>query len=242
MSGSDEWNAMVRPDTSPWGRSLGGYGQTEVAGMLTFTAYGIGGIGTHGRPSPLVQVRIVDPQGEDVPDGTIGEIVAKGPHLMSGYYNRPELNPARQQGGWHHTGDLGRREADGTISFVGPKLRMLKSGSENIYPVEVERCIATHPGVAECAVIGIPDPKWTQAVKAIVVRAEASTVDADEIIEHCRAHIASYKKPQVVEFVDAIPKRGFAPDYDVLDEEFGGGGYPGSETPSPEAAASARPA
>jgi long-chain acyl-CoA synthetase len=228
MSGSDEWNAMVTPDTSPWGRALGGYGQTEVAGMLTLTGYGLGGIGSHGRPSPLVQVRIVDPNGDDVPVGTIGEIVARGPHLMSGYYNRPELNHERQAGDWHHTGDLGRRETDGTISFVGPKLRMIKSGAENIYPVEVERCIALHPDVAACAVIGVPDPKWGQTVKAIVVRADGATVDAAGIIEHCRAHIASYKKPTIVEFVDEIPRRGFAPDYDVLDEKFGGGNYPGS--------------
>ena len=115
---------------------------------------------------------------------------------------------------------------------MGPKLRLLKSGAENIYPAEVERCIESHPAVAECAVIGVPDPKWVQSVKAIVRLAPGRSASEAEIIEHCRARIASYKKPRSIEFVDAIPRRGFAIDYDALDTSFGGGGYPGSSTRS----------
>ena len=228
MSGPPEWNAMVRPATSPWDRALGGYGQTEVAGMLTFLALGAGGTGSHGRPAPLVQVRIFGADETELQPGEVGEIVTRGAQAMAGYHNRPALNAKRQAGGWHHTGDLGRREADGTISFIGPKLRMIKSASENIYPAEVERCIASHPGVAACAVIGVPDARWVQSVKASVVHKEGATVSAEDIIEHCRKSIASYKKPRLVEFVDAIPKRGFTPDYDLLDKAYGGGGYPGS--------------
>ena len=225
--GKPEWNAMVSIDASPWARKPAGYGQTELMGMLTFNALGGAARGSSGRPSPVVQVRIVDPDGVEVAPGETGEIVARGPTIMQGYHNRAELNAARQAGGWHHTNDLGRREPDGSISFVGPKTRLIKSAAENIYPAEVEGCIARHPAVAECAVIGVPDPKWTQSVKAIVVPKEGQSVTAEEIIEHCRANIASYKKPRTVEFVDKLPRQGWAVDYDVLDARFGGGGYPG---------------
>jgi long-chain acyl-CoA synthetase len=224
----DAWNSMITIDDSPWGRSFAGYGQTQVAGMLTFHGLGIGGIGTSGRPSPLAQVRIVDPDDQDVPDGEIGEIVARGPHIFSGYFNRPDLTKATLRGDWHHTGDLGRREQDGTLSFLGPKLRMIKSGGENIYPAEVERALTSHPQVAAAAVIGQPDPTWGQNVAALVVRAEGAQVSGDDLIEHVRARIASYKKPKSVIFVTEIPRRGFTPDYDLLDAEYGGGNYPGS--------------
>jgi long-chain acyl-CoA synthetase len=223
---SEKFNAMITVDTSPWARAFFGYGQTEVGGMLTYSGYGVGGIGSHGRPSPLVQVRIVDPSGNEVAPGEIGEITTRGLHVMTGYHNRPELNAAKQAGGWHHTGDLGRRETDGTLSFLGPKLRMLKSGAENIYPVEVERALASHPAVAEAAVIGEPDPTWGQRVVAVVVL--SGEARAEELIAHCKDAIASYKKPSRIEFTDAIPKCGYSPDYDALDAAYGGGGYPGS--------------
>jgi long-chain acyl-CoA synthetase len=150
--------------------------------------------------------------------------------VSAGYYNRPELNAQRRAGGWHHTNDLGRREADGSITFVGPKTRLIKSAAENIYPAEVEGCIKTHPAVADAAVIGVPDPTWSQRVKAlVVVKPDAgAAVDGDAIVEHCRANIASYKKPSIVEFVDAIPRANGAVDYDALDAAYGGGGYPGA--------------
>jgi acyl-CoA synthetase (AMP-forming)/AMP-acid ligase II len=230
--GAPEWNRMVAIDTSLWGRLPGGYGQTELVGMLTFTALAPDGLGAHGRASPLAQVRIVDEQGADVPPGEAGEIVARGPTVMNGYWNRPEENARRRKGGWHHTRDLGRREVDGTITFIGPMTRMIKSAAENIYPAEVEGCIARHPAVAECAVIGVPDPRWTQSVKAIVVLAPDAEATADDIIEHCRGRIASYKKPRQVEFVDALPRTGGAVDYDALDARLGGGGYPGGRNRS----------
>jgi long-chain acyl-CoA synthetase len=225
--GKPEWNAMVSADTSRWARNPGGYGQTELTGMLTFNLLATGAAGTHGRTSPFAQLRVVDGDGRDVAVGEVGEIVARGPTVMTGYWNRPEENARRQRGGWHHTNDLGRREADGSITFIGPAMRMIKSAAENIYPAEVERCIAGHPAVAECAVIGVPDPKWTQSVRAIVVLEAGASATAEEIIEHCRANIASYKKPRSVEFVDKLPRRGWAVDYDELDARFGGGGYPG---------------
>jgi long-chain acyl-CoA synthetase len=230
--GNPEFDAWVQPDTSAWGRNAGGYGQTEVMGMATFNLLGAGGAGTHGRPSPLVDLRVVDADDRELPAGETGEIVVRGVTVMNGYWNRPELNAARARNGWHHTNDVGRFEADGTFSFVGPKTRMLKSAAENIYPAEVENCLKAHPAVADAAVIGVPDERWVQAVKAIVVlRAGAAATDA-ELIEHCRGRIASYKKPRSVEFVDAIARRGFAVDYDALDAQFGGGNYPGGTTRS----------
>ncbi len=224
-----EWLEMITLDTSPMARNPGGYGQTEVTGMLTFNTLGDATIGTSGRAAPGVHVRIFDPDDVEVPDGETGEIVARGPTVMNGYWNRPVETAARLRGDWLHTNDLGRREADGSLTFVGPKTRLIKSAAENVYPAEVESALEHHPAVAQCAVIGVPDPKWTQSVKAIVVLADGATASADELIEHVRTQIASYKKPRDIEFVDELPRVGFAIDYDALDARFGGGGYPGTK-------------
>jgi long-chain acyl-CoA synthetase len=227
-----EWNARTSRDLSPWAAAPGGYGQTEAVGMMTFSCLALGAIGTHGRTSPLLQVRVVGEDGNDVAIGEPGEIVTRGPTVMNGYWNRPEENAERARGGWHHTNDLGRRETDGSITFVGPKTRMIKSAAENIYPIEVEQCIAAHDAVVECAIIGVPDDRWVQSVRAIVVVHPGATVTPDELIEHCRARISSYKKPRTIEFVDALPRNGWAVDYDALDTTFGGGNYPGGSVPS----------
>ena len=129
------------------------------------------------------------------------------------------------------TNDLGRREADGSLSFVGPKVQMIKSGAENIYPAEVEGCLRLHPAVAEAGVIGVPDATWVQCVKAIVVLKRDAQVSEQALIEHCRAHIASYKKPRHVVFADALPRAAQGGiDYSALDDAHGGGGYPGGAT------------
>jgi long-chain acyl-CoA synthetase len=223
---------MVQPDRSVWGRNAGGYGQSEVMGMATFNLLAPDAIGTHGRPSPLVELRVVGPGDEELPAGEVGEIALRGLTVMNGYWNRPELNAERSRRGWHHTNDLGRYEPDGSFSFIGPKTRMLKSAAENIYPAEVEGALRTHPAVADAAIIGVPDERWVQSVTAIVVLRDGERASADELIEHCRTRIASYKKPRAVEFVDALPRAGFAVDYDALDARFGGGGYPGGTTRS----------
>jgi long-chain acyl-CoA synthetase len=229
VSHSREWDDMITVDDSPWCRSkMGGYGQTEVGGMLTFLGLAPGAAGFAGRPSPLAQVRILGPDGAEVPSGEVGEICARGKTLFSGYFARPDLNAVKSAYGWHHTGDLGRREPDGTITFIGPRLRMIKSGAENIYPAEVERALKTHPAVADAAVIGVPDPTWHQAVKAVVALAPGATATAEDIVSHVASQLASYKKPTHVAFVAAIPKRGFTPDYDALDAAHGGGNYPGA--------------
>ena len=225
--GRPEWTAMITVDTSPWGERPAGYGQTEVMGMATLNALQPS-LGSSGRPAPFVRIAMLDPDGNELPAGETGEIGVRGPTVMNGYFNRPELNHERTAGGWHHTNDLGRIEPDGSLTFIGPKTRLIKSAAENIYPAEVEACLLSHPAVAEAAVIGVPDRTWGQNVTAVVVLAEGARADARDIIAHCRERIASYKKPKAVEFVDALPRQGFAVDYAALDERFGGGGYPGA--------------
>ena len=222
---SPEWDAMVTCDESPWAQRPGGTGQTEVGGLVTFAA--LGGEGLHGRPFPLVELRVVDPEGVDVPPEEVGEMVVRGPLVMNGYHNRPALNAEKFRGGWYHTGDLARRHGDGSVTFIAPMARMIKSAAENIYPAEVEACLRQHPHVRAAAVIGVPDERWAQSVKAIVVLEEGASVEAAELIEHCRTSIASYKKPRFVTFVDELPMLGGAIDYDTLDATHGGGGYPG---------------
>jgi acyl-CoA synthetase (AMP-forming)/AMP-acid ligase II len=229
FGGKPEWNAMITVDDSPWTTRPAGFGQTEVSGMLSFNALGDGCIGNSGRPSPMVAVRLVDPEGEEVPDGETGEIVARGPQVMNRYRNRDDETARRQAGAWHHTGDLGRREADGSISFVGPKGRIVKSAAENIYPAEVEAAINAHDAVREVAIIGVPDPTWGQSVVAIVVLHDGQVLSEDDLIDHVKGRIASYKKPKQVVFRDdPLPRNGWPIDYDALDDTYGGGGYPGS--------------
>ena len=228
FKGRADWNEMITVDTSPWAEKPAGFGQTEVMGMLTYNAVGGNCEGGAGRPSPMAAVRIVDPAGAEVAPGETGEIVARGPQVMSGYRNRPEETVRRRTGDWHHTGDLGRREVDGSLSFVGPKGRLIKSAAENIYPAEVEAALGTHPAVREAAVIGVPDRSWGQSVRAIVVLEDDETASAEQIIEHVRTKIASYKKPRSVAFrSEPLPRLGWPIDYDALDAEYGGGGYPG---------------
>jgi long-chain acyl-CoA synthetase len=221
------WGDALAPDETRWGHSSGGFGQTEVTGLSVLNGYGGRGIGNSGRPTPLCQVQILDPDGAEVPDGATGEIVVRGDTVHLGYWNRPDVNAARMRNGWWHTTDCGRRESDGTITFLGTLTRMIKSAAENIYPPEVESCLTAHPAVRQAAVIGVPDPQYTQSVKAVVVLDDGHSVSEAELIEHCRERIASYKKPKSVEFVDVLPTVEGRVDYDALDDKFGGGGYPG---------------
>ena len=223
------WAERVTPDTSPWAAALGRvYGQTEVGGSMAYGALGAAAAYRMcGRPAPGYRTMIVGADGRSVPAGEVGEITVRGPYVNLGYWNRPEVNEARWRGGWWHTGDLGFIDADGVLVFVGPKGRLVKSGAENIFPAEVERALEAHPLIREAAVIGRPDPTWGQHVVAIVV-ASGELTEA-EVIEHCRAHLASYKKPRVVIFRSGPLPRGAigVKDHAALDAEYGGGGYPG---------------
>src|SRR4051812_17007449 len=225
--GNKEFKEMISPRTTYWMRKPGGYGQTEVNGLLTFSAFGDGPMAP-GRPVPGMQVRIVDEDMNELAVGETGEIVARGPAAMVGYFGKDEENGRRQRGGWHPPNDRGRREPDGTISFMGPKTELIKPGVENVYPAEVEGALQKPPAVAEVVVIGVPDPVWDQNVKAVVRLHDVKQATADELIDHCKNLIASYKKPKSVDFVDAFPRleSGWV-DREAVKAAHGGGGTPG---------------
>jgi acyl-CoA synthetase (AMP-forming)/AMP-acid ligase II len=203
-----EVNSAGRYDLSslrPKARYRSGFGQTELGGVVTFVDTEHPPLGAAGRPGPLSRVEILDENGHPVPAGDVGEIVVRGPAVHRGYHRRPELRAQRQRDGWHHTADLGMREADGSITFLGPMGRMIKSAAENIYPAEVEACLRTHPAIADVAVVGVPDPVWGQSVRAVVVPVDGARPSLAELQDHCRARIASYKKPTSLVLTDALP-------------------------------------
>jgi acyl-CoA synthetase (AMP-forming)/AMP-acid ligase II len=221
---SDYRSAIVLPKHAPMRQTAGVYGQTEAMGMITLAW--LGGSGA-GRPAPFVSLRIADDAGNELPHGEVGEIELRGPFVMNGYHNRPEENAARTRDGWHRTRDLGRRLEDGSVVFVGPKTTMIKSGVENIYPAEVEACLKRMDGIQDCCIIGIPSPEWDQDVKAIIVPSPGATITLDAVVAHCRANLASYKKPKHIAIVEALPRRADGMlDREQADRDHGGGGYP----------------
>jgi acyl-CoA synthetase (AMP-forming)/AMP-acid ligase II len=222
--GPEGWADMVTFSERDVVRS--GYGQTELAGVVTFDYPGRPGVGSWPGPLALVDVRTVD--GTTVARGQIGEIVVRGPMVMNGYYRRDTINTNRIRDGWYHTNDLGRLESDGSISFVGPSERIVKTANENVYPIEVENGLREHPDVADVGVLGIPDQEWGQRLKAVVVRREGSSVSADALLAFARTTLAGYKCPRLYEFVDAVPAASGHVDRDALDVRYGGGGYPGT--------------
>jgi long-chain acyl-CoA synthetase len=165
-----------------------------------------GRLSSAGRNYSNAEVRIVDEEDRELPIGMVGEICVRGPHVMKGYWKMPEETEEALRGGWFHTGDVGRIDDQGYLFVVDRKKDMIISGGENIYSAEVENVISSHPAVREVAVIGVPDPQWGEAVKAIVALKPGMTATEDEIIEHCKKNLASYKKPKSVEFVDALPR------------------------------------
>lgn len=158
-----------------------------------------------GRPLPLVEFRIVDANGNEVPDGQPGELLARAPAITAGYWKQPEATAKVLRHGWYHTGDVARRDAEGMYYIVDRVKDMIVSGGENIYCAEVENALSTHPDVAQVAVIGVPDPRWGEAVMACVIRKPGSDVDEAVLIAHARLKLASYKVPKRVTFMDAFP-------------------------------------
>jgi acyl-CoA synthetase (AMP-forming)/AMP-acid ligase II len=162
--------------------------------------------GVTGRIAIGVQLRLVDDGGHEVPVGDVGEIAVAGVHVMARYWDDPAATAATLRDGWCLTGDLARMDADGFCTIVDRKKEMIISGGFNVYPREVEDALYRCAGVAECAVIGVPDATWGEAVCAVVVAGEATRVDADAIAAHCARELAGYKKPRRIEFVGALPK------------------------------------
>jgi long-chain acyl-CoA synthetase len=162
-----------------------------------------------GRETTSIRLRIVDEDDRDAPAGQPGEIVVRGDLVMKGYWNRPDATAETLRNGWLHTGDVGHADEDGYVYITDRKKDMIISGGSNIYPRELEEVICTHPDVYEVAVIGVPDEKWGEMVKAVVVPRPGATVTEAEIVEHVRKAVASYKKPQSVEFVPELPKNAY---------------------------------
>jgi acyl-CoA synthetase (AMP-forming)/AMP-acid ligase II len=192
------------------------YGMTELSPLATINPASShtpegrrrGKLRSAGRASYCIELRIVDPQGNEVPRGSVGEVVVRGPNVMQGYWNKPELTAAVVRDGWMHTGDGALMDEDGFI-FIADRLKdMIISGGENVYSGEVENALAQHPGVAACAVIGVPSDQWGESVHAVVVRKAGLDTSAGELIAHCKSLIAGYKCPRSVDFIDALPLSG----------------------------------
>jgi acyl-CoA synthetase (AMP-forming)/AMP-acid ligase II len=159
-----------------------------------------------GRPAVGTEVRIVDLDGRALPNGALGEIAVRGPQLMKGYWNRADDTAAMLRDGWLHTGDAGILDDAGYL-YVQDRIKdMIVSGGENVYPSVVENVLYQYPAVAEAAVIGVPDERWGETVKAIVVLRAGAAATAEEIIAFCRGKLAGFERPRSVEFVDALPR------------------------------------
>ena len=213
----DQLHALVQVIGS---RLVEGWGMTENSGGLMTAMLGHEYLGAGpddpvftsvGRAALDVSIRVVSPDGTDVAhDGlTIGELIFSAPSLMSGYRNRPEETATALHDGWFHTGDLGSIDADGYVYISDRRTDLIVSGGANVYPSEVEECIAAIPGVRDVAVIGLPHERWGQTVVAVVVpdgSLPTSALTADVILEHCRTRLAGYKKPTRIVFVDSLPR------------------------------------
>jgi fatty-acyl-CoA synthase len=162
--------------------------------------------GSAGRAALNVETRIVDDAMRDVAVGQVGEIVHRSPQLLSGYYHDDDKTRAAFEGGWFHSGDLGTIDDEGYITVVDRKKDMIKTGGENVASREVEEALYRIPGVSEVAVIGLPDPRWIEAVTAVVVRKPGHELSEESLISACRDHLAAFKTPKRVIFVDALPK------------------------------------
>jgi long-chain acyl-CoA synthetase len=182
-----------------------GYGLTETSPVLTFEPLGKARAGTIGVPLPSTEIRCLDDAGQPVPQGEPGEIAARGPQIMKGYWNKPEETAKVMQGDWFLTGDIGVMDPDGYIRIVDRKKDMVVVSGFNVYPNEVEDVLAAHPGVLEVAVIGVPDDATGEAVKAFIVKSDPG-LTAETLRAYAKEHLTAYKVPKRVEFRDELPK------------------------------------
>jgi long-chain acyl-CoA synthetase len=195
---------------------FGVYGLTETTGgvvQLDPADHDAGGprerlLQSAGKPQPWVELRIVDPTtSADLGPGEVGEVWLRAPNVMAGYFNRPqETAAAITPDGWLRTGDGGYLDEEGFLFLTDRLKDMIVSGGENVYPVEVEEALSQHPGIAEVTVIGVPDERWGEAVKALVVLGPGVELQAEDVIGFARERLAGYKLPRSVDFVEALPR------------------------------------
>jgi len=210
--------------TFPSVEIVNAFGQTEMSSNTCFLRGedAIRKIGSVGHPALGVEVRIVDENGIDVPQGEVGEIVYRGPTVMQGYFEKPEATAEAFADGWFHSGDLVYADEEGFIYVVDRLKDMLISGGENVYPAEVENVLSVHPSVADVAVIGAPDEKWGEVGVAVVVPVGGISLDLDELLEFAGDRLARFKLPKKLVLVDELPRNvtGKVPR-DALRERYG---------------------
>ena len=184
------------------------FGQTETNALVSMLKPSDAErkVASVGRAIPFVEIRVVDDQDRDVPVGEVGEAIYRGRTIMKEYYNNPEATAAAFRNGWFHSGDAVRQDEEGFLYVVDRKTDMIISGGENIYPAEIEEILYKHPKILEAAVIGVHDEQWGENVKAIVVTKPGQTLTEEEVIDFCKGHLAGFKKPRSVDFIDALPR------------------------------------
>jgi long-chain acyl-CoA synthetase len=187
-------------------RVLEGYGLSETAPVVAFNQLQRPSKpGTVGFPIFGVDVRCVDEHDNAVPPGVRGEVIVRGPNVMKGYYDRPEATAEAMRGGWFRTGDIGEFDADGYLAIVDRKKDMILRGGFNVYPREIEDVLMTHPAVGLAAVIGVPDARLGEEIKAVVVRRSEAAISDTELIAWAREQMAAFKFPRIIEFRDSLP-------------------------------------
>jgi long-chain acyl-CoA synthetase len=197
---------MQRFETTFGVRILEGYGLSETSPVVCFNMlHRPSKPGTVGFPVFGVEVRCVDEEGRAVATGERGEIVVRGPNVMKGYYNRPEATDEAMRNGWFHTGDIGVLDEDGYLAVVDRKKDMILRGGFNVYPRELEEVLMTHPAVSLAAVVGMPDPRLGEEVKAFIVKHPGDETTEEELLAWGREQFASYKYPRMVEFRPSLP-------------------------------------
>jgi fatty-acyl-CoA synthase len=184
------------------------YGATETGPTAIYTRLGgdLSRAGSTGLAGLLCEARVIDENATEVPDGTPGEILIRGPNVLTEYWRNPAATSAALANGWFRTGDIGTRDPDGYYVIHDRLKNMFISGGENVYPAEIERVLLTHPAVAECAVIGVADPKWQEVPRAFVILRPGVAGTADDLQAHVRAQLARFKVPQKIDFVDDLPR------------------------------------
>lgn len=199
------------------------YGQSETSGFVTLSEASEKP-GSAGRQGPLSTYMIAGENDTELTRGETGEIVVRGPLVFQGYWKQDEVNRKTFRNDWHHTGDLGMIDGDGYLIYKGrkPEKELIKPGGENVYPAEVEEVILKHPDVEAVSVIGVPDEKFGEGVKAVCVLKKGSSLDAGSLIEFVGSRIARYKKPGYVQFVEELPVKEGRIDREVVKKLYGG--------------------
>jgi len=207
VSGLDAPPTIQRLHAETGAQFWTGFGQSETSGFVTVQRVA-DRPGAAGKPVPLCQVRLVDDWEREVPVGTPGEIVVRGPLVFQGYFGQPEATAYTFRNGWHHTGDVGRFDPDGYLYYVKrkPEKELIKPGGENVYPAEVETVIMQLPGVSGVCVYGIPDARWGEAIKAVLEVKAAGQYTAQQVGDFVASKIARFKRPHAVAFTEALPR------------------------------------